>query len=605
MASDTRPVIANLDFNDIKKDIVRHFQSRSEFQDYNFEGSSLNLLIDILAYNTHYNALSANFLVNEMFLDSALLRKNVVSIAQALNYTPRSARSSKATLTLSIPKLSGSNFYTLPAGSLFSSASGNLSFNFYTIEDYTVQFDNTDVVGTTKTLNVDVYEGTEITQRFIVSPAANDFQRYELLNQNIDTSTLVVTVNGLKYQLVSEETQGINDVTKDSNVYFIDESRELTYYLKFGNGVIGKKPTPGDEILATYLVTSGPEANGVQTFSPNITGRDDITISATVTSRGGANIETINEIKDNAPNYFQTQYRAVTAKDYEAILKRNFADIQAVHAYGGEEVGKPGKVFFSIKPKNRDKLTPQEKLAISRDILTKFNLVTITPEITDPDIIKVIVKTIIQYDPARITTTPEVLVARTISLFNTLNTTYVGDFLESFRVSKISQEIINLDQSIVSANTRANLRIDVNALNQVLDKPSFSFGNRLHEVIYAGEASFGAVCESTEFQRLGRTTFSKFRDDGRGNMQLIDVVQGEVTIVNPEAGKINYETGDVTISDFDPADGDIGFIAYPESFDINASGNSILQISVGDSSARAIDKNDIASLNSFNVSRGK
>ena len=605
MASDTRPVIANLDFADIKKDIVRHFQGRSEFSDYNFEGSSLNLLIDVLAYNTHYNSLAANFLVNEMFLDSALLRKNVVSIAQSLNYTPRSARAAKATVTLSIPKLSGSNFYTVPAGSLFTAEGGGQSFEFYSIEPYTIQFDNIDPVGTTKTIEVDIYQGTETTQRFIVPNTIADFQRYELFNKNIDTTSLVVTVNGLKYLAVSEETQGINTTTGTSNIYFVEESRNLTYFLKFGNGVIGKAPEPGDEIIATYLVTDGPDANGVQVFSPSITGRSDITITSTVQSRGGSEIETINEIKDNAPNYFQTQYRAVTANDYEAILRRNFSDIQSVNAYGGEEVGRPGKVFFSIKPKNRDKLSDQEKLAISRDILSKFNLVTITPEIVDPDILRVIVKTVIQYDPSKITTTPEVLVAKIQALYNVLNTTYIGDFLQSLQVSKISNEIINLDDSIVSANTRTNLRIDVNATNQVLDRSSFSFGNRLHESIYAGEGSLGEVCESTEFNRLGRNIFSKFRDDGLGNMQLVDITNDGATIVNPEAGTINYQTGEVAISDFDPEDGNIGFIAIPESFDVNAIGNTLLQISVGDSTARAIDMNDIESLNSFNVSRAK
>lgn len=605
MASDTRPVIANLDFADIKKDIVRHFQGRSEFSDYNFEGSSLNLLIDVLAYNTHYNSLAANFLTNEMFLDSALLRKNVVSIAQSLNYTPRSARAAKATVTLSIPKLSGFNFYTVPAGSLFTAEGGGQSFEFYTISPYTIQFDNTDLVGTTKTIEVDIYQGTETTQRFIVPASIGDFQRFELFNKNIDTTSLVVTVNGLKYLAVSEETQGINKATSTSNIYFIEESRNLTYFLKFGNDVIGKAPQPGDEIIATYLVTDGPDANGVQVFSPSITGRSDITVVSTVQSGGGSEIETINEIKDNAPNYFQTQYRAVTANDYEAILKRNFSDIQSVHAYGGEEVGKPGKVFFSIKPKNRDKLSDQEKLAISRDILSKFNLVTITPEIVDPDILRVIVKTVIQYDPSKITTTPEVLVAKIQALYNVLNTTYIGDFLQSLQVSKISNEIINLDDSIVSANTRTNLRIDINALNQVLDRSSFTFGNRLHEEIYSVEGSLGIVCESTEFKRLGRNIFSKFRDDGLGKMQLVDITSDGVIIVNPEAGTINYDTGEVSISDFDPEDGDIGFIAIPESFDVNATGNTLIQISVGDSTARAIDMNDIESLNSFNVSRAK
>lgn len=605
--ADNRPVIANLDFDDVKQDLVSFFKNRSEFSDYDFTGSGLNLLMDVLAYNTHYNALAANFLVNEMFLESAALRKNVVSIAKTLNYTPRSARAASTDITISIPKVGGANFYTLPAGTLFSATSGSTTYNFYTIEDYTIQYDATDANGTFKNIEVEAYEGAFITQRFQVgsADALNAFMSFDLTDTNIDTSSLTVTVNDAKHAQVSPAQQGITSLNKNSAIYFLEEIDGLKYRLKFGNGTIGKKPEVNDVILATYLKTNGAEGNGISSFTITVPGRSDVLIVSNTIAAGGGAAETIQEVKDNAPNWFQSQFRAVTAKDYETILKKDYADIQSVNVYGGEDVGQPGKVFFTIKPKNRDKLTEQEKLTISNDILKKYNLITVRPVIEDPRVLKIIAKTIIQYDQEKLTTTPGVLVARAQSLYNTLNTSYIGDFLESFQVSKLASEIVDLDNAIVSANTRINLRYDINVVGGQIDTPDFSFNNRLHEVIYAGEDSVGAVVQSTEFTRLGSQVKSQFVDDGKGTLRLVDIVDGEAVIVNANAGTVDYKTGEVSIIDFAAEDGGIGFIGVPESFDINASDNYLLQISLGDSTARAIDKNDIDALNRFNVSRAK
>ena len=314
-------------------------------------------------------------------------------------------------------------------------------------------------------------------------------------------------------------------------------------------------------------------------------------------------METIQEIKDNAPNWFQAQFRAVTENDYKAILKKEYADIQALNVYGGETVGKPGKVFFSIKPKSGDKLTEQAKLTITRDILSKFNLVTVTPQVVDPLITRIIAKTVIQYDNAKLATSPEVLEAKVLSLYNILNTSYIGDFMESFSVSRLMQEILKLDKAITAVNPRVNLRFNLNAKDGLLDNSSFTFNNRLHTEPFAGEASVGGVITSNLFRRSGRTNFSRFVDDGKGVIRLVDVIEGENVIVNTAGGTVNYETGEVNISDFDPEDGQIGIIAVPESFDVNVAGNYLLQISTGDSTVRAIDKDDTASLNLFNVSR--
>jgi len=601
--SDNRPIIANPDFNDIKQDIITHFKADSNFADYDFKGSAMNTIIDILAYNTHYNNLAANYLVNESFLDTALMRNNIISISKMLNYTPRSKAAAKASLTLRIPKVNGNNVYTIPAGSLFTASDGSTTYNFYTLRNYSVQYDATDANGVTRDVIIEICEGDQITQRFAATAEHTSFPKFELGNKGIDTKTISVSVNGETWTPVTNDTQGTTGVSNLSTIYFIEETRNLQHSIMFGNGVLGKKLEVGDEILATYIVTNGAEANGINNFSIKISGRSDITTVLTLPADGGGDIETIREIKDNAPNWFQAQFRAVTENDYKAILKKEYADIQALNVFGGETVGKPGKVFFSIKPKSGDKLTEQAKLTITRDILSKFNLVTVTPTVVDPLITRIIVKTVLQFDNSKITTSSEVLESKVLALYNVLNSSYIGDFMESFSVSRLMEEILKLDNSITAVNPRINLRFNVNAKNSLLDNSSFTFNNRLHTEPYAGEASVGGVLNSTLFKRSGRTNFSKFVDDGKGILRLVDVIEGSNIIVNTSAGTINYETGEVNVTDFDPEDGTIGFIVIPESFDVQVQGNYLLQISTGDSTVRAIDKNDTASLNLFNVSR--
>ena len=601
--SQNRPVIANPDFDDIKQDIISHFKADSTFADYDFKGSAMNTIIDILAYNTHYNNLTANYLLNESFLDTALMRNNIVSISKMLNYTPRSKSAAKAKITLRIPKINNQNVYTIPSGSLFTATDGTTTFNFYTLKNFSVQYDASEPNGTTKDVEVEICEGDKITQRFSATTEHTNFPKFSLGNKGVDTKSLQVSVNGDLWTPVSNETQGTTDVSNLSTIYFIEESRDLTHSIMFGNGVLGKALEVGDEILATYLITNGADANGINVITPSISGRDDITTVSITPAEGGGDEETIREIKDNAPHFFQAQFRAVTENDYKAILKKEYADIQALNVYGGETVGKPGKVFFSIKPKSGDKLTEQAKLTITRDILSKFNLVTVTPTVVDPLITRIIVKSVIQYDNAKLASSAEVLEAKVLALYNVLNTSYIGDFLESFSVSRLTQEIIKLDKSITAVNPRINLRFNVNAVNGLLDNSSFSFNNRLHTEPFAGEASVGGVITSTLFKRSGREVFSRFVDDGKGVLRLVDVVEGEDVIVNTAGGTVNYETGEINISDFDPEDGQIGIIAVPESFDVNVSGNYLLQISTGDSTVRAIDKDDKASLNLFNVSR--
>jgi len=600
--ADNRPIIANLDFQDVKDDMIAYFRERPEFADYEFTGSSLNLLMDILAYNTHYNALAANFVGNEMFLDSAVMRTNVVSIAKQLNYLPRSARASKTTLTINIPRVDDELIAVIPAGTLLASSSGNTTFNFYTIRDYTVQFET----GTNqKTQEIEAYEGTLITQRFV--GGTGGFQSFDLTNARADIETLVVAVNGTRYVQITPESQGVTEVSGNSNVYFVEETRNLNHRIVFGNNVIGREIDRGDEILATYLVTNGAAANGVRNFALTVPGRPSATIvdGSITTSVGGGDIESIREIKENAPRWFQSQYRAVTENDYAAFLRQNYADIQSISVYGGEKVGQPGKVFIAIKPKSADKLPDTAKNALENEVLTGSNVVSIRPEIVDPFIIDIVPKTNLIYDEALLAVSRETLEARVYALFDQFNSTFIGEFLENFRVSRLASEIQALDNSIVSSNTRISIRVSVEVGEDgILSTYNFSVNNRIFHPEEGYKNSSGGVLSSNYFNRDGRENLSAFDDDGYGNMRLFDLINGQKVYINERAGTIDYSNGTINITqEFRPNEGTLNFTLVPDSFDIIAENDTILRIATDDASVTAIERADTATQRAFNNSR--
>ena len=599
-----RPVVANLDFQDIKNDMISYFRGRPEFADYEFTGSSLNLLLDILAYNTHYSSLAANFLANEMFLDSAVMRNNVVSIAKSLNYQPRSAQSASATLTLNVPKPDAdTEIVIIPTGSVFVAASGNTTFNFYTIRDYTLQFESTLSAGQTKTIQIEIYEGTYVTQRFIAN--GDNFEKFDLSNADVDIDTLTVSVNGSRHTRITPESQGVSEITGLSKVYFNEETRNRNQRIYFGNDIIGAKVPAQAEVIATYLVTNGEAANGISSFVPNVPGRPDITVSSVDSiASGGGDPESIREIKENAPKWFQSQYRAVTENDYEVFLRQNYADIQSISVYGGETVGIPGRVFIAIKPKSSDTLTAAAKNAIETEVLANSNVVSIRPEVVDPFIIDIVPTTVVIYNDAMAAVTPEIIRSRVFALYDQFNTTFVGEFLENFRVSKLASEIQNLDPSIVSSNTRIGVRVTVTPDdNGILDRYSFSVNNRLYHPNPGFNATNGGILSTNLFRRRGSNNLSGFDDSGFGFMRLFDLIEGERVYVNDQAGIINYANGSIEITqDFLPFE-PIEFNLVTDSFDVLAQNNIILRIASNAAVVEVIEQENVIAQQVLNGSR--
>ena len=455
-----------------------------------------------------------------------------------------------------------------------------------------------------RTISVDIFEGNLVTQRFNVTNTKDEFPAFDLGQTNVDTTTITVTVDGVKYTQLTPENEGMNNEDENSKIFFIEETKNKTHKIIFGNNVVGKKPPTGSVILVTYIATNAALGNGVRTFTPNVQNRTDITITGTVPqSQGGTSPETIQEIKDTAPHWFQSQFRAVTKNDYAALLKNKFADIQSINVYGGEEIGEPGNVYISIKPKSGDKLTESTKNTILSEILIPNNVVTIRPKIIDPFILRVVLKTVVIYDDKLLASSDTVLKSKIQTLFSRLNTTYIGDFLSNFNVSVFSSQIDEIDSSIISSNTRVLLRADVTAKNGILDFYDWTYNNKLYHPEDGFNSAKGGILSSTLFFRQGRTVQSGFDEDGFGNIRLFDFIDNEKVTVEPNAGTINYETGAIEINEFDPVDGVINFTAIPDSFDILASENTILQIAPEDCLVDVIEKNNVGTIKNINLTR--
>ena len=600
MASLNKPLVANLDFDDIKDDIITHFKDNENFKDYNFQGSALNTLIDILAYNTHLNAITANFSINEMFINTAQKRENIIAIAKGMNYIPTSTTSSRVNVTINVPRLGSERSFIIPVGTTLTATSGNTTFTFNLTQDYIAQYTTGD---TNKELDLTFFEGKMLTERFIQSESNLSFPTFELLNSNVDTQSITVRVNDIKYTRLNPEKESISDIDNSSTIFFVEETTNKKHRIRLGNGVIGQKVNVGDEVVVTYLTSSGQEANGISTFSVSVARRNDITIVSNGTSFGGASIETERSIKDNAPHWFQSQFRAVTTNDYETIVKKNYPDIQAINAYGGEEVGKPGKVFLTIKPKVGNSLSDSAKLHIQNNIIKKFNIVNIKPEILDPQYIELLLNSTVIFDNAKLTTDEATLRSKIFQLFTSFNNDRLNSFKKSFFEQNLAEEIKLLDKSIVSINTRTSLRYDARVTNNRLNKYQIRFNNPLYHPLLGFNSEKGGILSTNSFNRIGRSFTSGFDDDGKGNIRLFDNLDGVKVFSNNKAGTIDYGSGILDIKDFDPQDGNINFTVVPDSFDVLSLNEYILRISLDSSLINIVEKDNIELINLLNKSR--
>jgi hypothetical protein len=447
--------VASLDFDTIKTNLKNFLKQQTEFQDYDFEGAGLNILLDILAYNTHYNSYYLNMVANESFLDSAMLRNSVVSHAKKLGYTPRSVSAPRAIIQVTVDSgSSNTGSLTIPKGFIFlSNQIDNQSYNFVTIEDKTVSKTGNNFVFS----SLDVYEGKYVTYNFTHSQTTNPKQLFEIPEQNIDTSTLTVAVRPSKSNseiVIYNQAQDVLQVSSDSEVYYLQEGQNGNYQIYFGDDVLGKKLPDGAYVTLNYLTTNGSTANGANNFvaTSSILGYSNIVVSSISKASGGSERETVDQIKYAAPLNFLSQNRAVTKNDYIKLIQQKYPSFESVNVWGGEENDPPvyGKVFVSAKPKLGFEVTDTEKEYVKEYILKPMSIMTVTPEIVDIDYNYLKVETKVFYDPTKTTQSESDLKTNIKNIIQNFADTELNRFNSYFRYSNLEGQIDNYSRSIIS-----------------------------------------------------------------------------------------------------------------------------------------------------------
>ena len=549
--------VANLDFTEIKSSLKEYLRSNSDFTDYDFEGSTLSTLLDVLAYNTYYTAFNANMVVNEAFLESATLRDNVVSLAKQIGYLPKSSVSPTAVLNINADFSTQNNIPSIvkmPRGSQFLTRINGTTYSFITAKDYVVGLNSQSVA---EFQDVEIKEGNYVIETFTFNSAIP--QRFILQNSGIDTSTLKVTVRPtFNSTSVVEYRLADNIIGFDgtSQVFFLQEGEDERYEIIFGDGILGKKLDSNNYIEVSYITTNGSAANAARVFSygavleDQVGGNDyapTVTLTTTTAASGGESLETVDSIKRNAPKFFNTQNRAVTADDYESIIRRIFPAIADIVCFGGEDASPPeyGKVKIVVKPSYATKLSAYTKNLISTD-LKKYAVVSVTPEIVDPSITYVELNSNIYYNKSKTTLNESELKASVINSLTTYRgTSDLEKFNGRFKYSRIVGIIDATDESITSNETEIKLRKDfIPVLNTVTQ----------YEICYQNVVKSG--CSNPSVQSSGfvvagyPSDIVYLADDQKGNVYLykIDPTTQNRFVLNAQQGTIDYGKGEVMLN---------------------------------------------------------
>ena len=586
--------ISELDFENIKGSLKRFLSNQNEFKDYNFEGSSMAILLDLLAYNTHYLAYNANFVANEMFMDTAQLRSSVASLAKLVGYTPNSARAPIADLKLVINDGTGSTI-TIPAGTKFTTSIDGLTYAFVSVSDKVVQ----PVDGIYTAQSLDVYEGTYVTYTYTNDTSDVD-QRFLIPSDRADTTTIKVVVQNSSSDVTQNtytKATSITELDGTSKVYFLQEAEDGQYEIYFGDGIIGKSLEDGNIINVSYVVTNKTEANGATAFtlSGSISGFNDVTITVNSSAQGGAEPESLKSIKFNAPNFYSSQDRAVTVEDYKSKVKQLYANTQSVSAWGGEDAETPfyGRVYISILPTSGSNLTDSTKDRIVKD-LKKYSVASVTPVIIDPETTDIVLTTTVKFDEKTTTKVADTIKSNVITTITNYNANTLQSFDTMFRHSKLTGLIDDTDNSILSNITTVQLRKSFTPTIGSSTKYSINFANALYNPHSGHNTSSGGILSSTGFKIDGNTTDVFFLDDdGNGNVRRYKMDGSVRSYANSTQGTINYSTGLVEVNSLNVSNIEnirgaastvIEVTVKPNSNDIVPIRNQVLDIDVANSS---------------------
>jgi hypothetical protein len=537
--------VSELDFDDIKSNLKTFLQNQSEFQDYNFEGSGFAVLLDLLAYNTHYLGFNANMLANEMYLDSADIRKNIVSLAKMLGYTPTSPKAPTAVINILINNGSGTSV-TMPKGTVFTTSVDGTSYQFVTNAVNTISPSS----GVYRFSNISVFEGTLVTFKYTVDSSDPD-QRFIIPSVNADTSTLRVQVQNSAVDTTSSTytiATGITELGTTSKVYFLQEGEDGKFEVYFGDGTIGQSLSDGNIVILEYIVTNKAEANGASTFtlSGNIDGFTNVSITIVSSAQGGADAQSKESIRFNAPLQYAAQDRAVTTTDYETLVQEIYPNAQSVSAWGGEDDETPvyGVVKIAIKAASGSTLTDATKNSIITQ-LKKYNVASVRPQIIDPETTTILLTSNVKYDERTTTKTADTLRSEIINAIITYNTNTLQQFDSMFRYSKIVQLIDDTDTSILSNITTLKIRKTFTPTLSTSTRYDIYFRNAIFNPHLGHQVP---VLESSGFRVPNDNNIYFLDDDGSGNVRRYYLVSGVRTYVNNTQGTINYATGQITIN---------------------------------------------------------
>jgi hypothetical protein len=594
MSNKTVNLVSELDFETIRNNIAAYIANNSSFTDYNYEGSGLSTIMDILAYNTHYNAVYLNMALNENFIDTAQLRSSVVSIARNLGYTPRSKKSSKTKVSFRIPTTDPNNTsLTLEKTTKFVGDIDGSTYIFQPTSAITALSD-----GSRYTFNnVELREGTRLSIQYDATDAdGNLVNRFFINNFNIDTESIEVynqeagvSGNLQTYNLVSD----ITILDEESQIYYLFESTNRNYVIQFGDGVLGKKPE-GGTIIISFQTSSGEAANGISKLTLSDTigagrtiglesfGASDIIFDNIETSYGGASEESIESVRINALTNFSTQGRAVTAEDYRFFLERDYPQAESISVWGGQDNVPPiyGKVFISFKPRKGFRITNAVKQEILSNILETKNILTVIPEIVDADYTFVQISTSVLYNAKRTIYTSAELQSLILDKIMSYNSEELVKFGTRFSYSKFVNEIDRTENSIISNYTLIKLRKNFPVNIDITNTYTIDFQNPLRAGTFRSATGFRALNDST----LGATNDEFFiEDDSSGLIRIYKIDSGNKVILKTNSGTIDYNTGLVKITNLKPSsvvniDKTLDVIAEPVEYTVTSRRNNILVI---------------------------
>jgi len=602
MAEEKNLKVDELNFQAIKSNFRNYLRSQDQFRDYNFEASGLSALLDLLAYNTYYNSFYLNMIATESFLTTAQKRNSVVALAKSLNYTPRSKTAALIAGTATVTTVGNPVSVTIPKYTRFTGTIDDTTYNFLSTDAVTVfQTSPSTYVG-----EITLKEGTLITRRYIVNSADLE-QRFIIPNLDVDTTTLTVRVLNSTTDTTTRvfaKAETIVDINENSQVYFLEEIEDGQYEVKFGDDVFGVKPINGNLIVLEYIVTNGADANDILnlTYADSISGVSEIEFTAFAPAASGTERESLESIRFNAPKYYESQNRVVTAQDYASLLLRQ-PNIDSVVVWGGEDNTPPayGKVFIAVKPVVGNALTPTEKENIINTVINQQKILTVSTEIVDPEFIFILIDCEVKFDSKLTTLGESELRGLIVNAILEYNQSDINKFSKYFRFSKLSRAIDLAEKSILSNTLNVRMRRDVSiALGQTV-RYEINFSNVINDLTLGRFAQhpFGAgnQISSNAFTISG---FSNcFLDDNNGIVRIFrSTPSGNVGVI-PNAGTIDYATGQIVLTNFFPtsfADGTnvLKITAVPKNKDILPLRNQILSIREANINLTLIDDNTIS-----------